>query len=803
LKKSNRRRPCNEDSTPFQSAGRAALLNLNGFNSTLTGKWHLPALCACLSAWFVSSNSLVPLLLVLIYLIYLAAVRQYLLLLILVMVFLAVAADHHFLIQKTTRLSSGTTVLTGKVMDIPAFDGDRLRFTLRTDSGERVQVLVYLRKAADKIRLMKELKPGILSRLEGKLERPPEPTNFHAFDYRDYLKKQQIFWQFEADGIPDYVDADPDLLDRLNRFRMDQLNRIDRAFSPQSAEMIKALVFGDDQAMDPDLADAYRLFGLVHLLVVSGMHITVIFGFLFFVLRRAGVIKEYALFCLLLLIPVYVLLTGAQPSAVRSGLTAALMFLGAIMGRNRLNITDMLSFSCLIMVFANPLAVYDLGFQLSFAVTAAVILAAPEVMRRYKSPVLHLLMLSMICEMAAFPIAVYHFYQLSVIGFFLSIFFVPFLTFVIMPLSFAAYLASLIFSSAPVLASPILDLLLRFPHQVLHVLFRHPVLQLNFGAMADWMLISAIIVLGLALVVWETVDRRWTVLLPLLSFLMLYGLVILSDLIDPYGSVTFIDVGQGDSILIRLPHRQGSVLIDSGGTLPFPRQAWQKQQRPFDVGRDVVLHELRAARVDQLDAVVMTHKDFDHVGGMKQVFAGVSVKRLVVSAYYDPDSDDLKLFREAVQNGARMTVPGAGDTLQIGSADFDILSPIDRAEESNGNSIVIRTFLGGSHWLFTGDLPVSGEQKILNRHFPVQADVLKLGHHGSRTSTSARWLKAVHPLIAIVSAGKNNRYGHPHKEIIQRLKKYRVRTIRTDQSGAIRFLFTNRRIERIETAVRE
>ncbi|WP_010630251.1 DNA internalization-related competence protein ComEC/Rec2 [Sporolactobacillus vineae] len=781
----------------------AGLLSLIRLSSALTGKWHLPALCACLSAWFASSNALVPVCLVLVYLTYLAAARQYPLFLILVTVFLAVAADDHFFIQNTSGLSPQTTVITGKITDIPVFDGDRLRFTLRTESGERIQVLVRLRKAADKNRLMKALKPGLFSRLEGKLVQPPEPTNFHAFDYRDYLKKQQIFWQFQAEGIQDYADADPDLLDRLNRMRMDQLNRIDRTFTPQSAGMIKALVFGDDQAMDPDLIDAYRLFGLVHLLVVSGMHITVIFGFLYFVLRRAGVVKEYALFSLLLLIPVYVLLTGAQPSAVRSGLTAALMFIGAIIGRNRLSMTDMLSFSCLIMVFAHPPTVYDLGFQLSFAVTFAVILAAPEVMRRHKSPVMRLLMLSMICEMAAFPIAVYHFYQLSVVGFFLSIFFVPFLTLMIMPLAFAAYLTSLFFPSAPLLMSPVLDLLLRFPHQMLRALFRHPFLQLNYGAMAEWMLAAAIIILALALIVWETVDRHWTVFLPLLAFLSIYGLVFLSDLIDPYGSVTFLDVGQGDSILIRLPHRQGSVLIDSGGTLPFPRQAWQTPKRSFDVGRDVVLHELRAARIDQLDAVVMTHKDYDHVGGMKQVLAGVSVKKLVVSAYFDPDPDDLKLFREAVQNGARMTVLGAGQTLPVGSADFDILSPIGRAEDTNGNSIVIRTFLGGSHWLFTGDLPVTGEQKILSRRIPVQADVLKLGHHGSRTSTSARWLEAVKPSVAIVSAGKNNRYGHPHEEIIQRLKKYRVQTIRTDQSGAIRFLFTDHRIDRIETAVRE
>lgn len=770
----------------------------------LTGKWHLPALCACLSAWAVSSEApLVPLLLVLVYCVYLAAVRQYLLLLLLAAVILTIAGDYHFFTQKTTGLSPLATSVSGKIEDLPVFDGDRLRYTLRTDSGEPVQILVRLRSASDKNLLMDVLKPGVVNRLKGKLVQPAEPSNFHAFDYRDYLKKHQIFWQFQADGIPEYADPGPTLHDRLNRYRQDQLNRIDRIFSPQSAEMIKALVLGDDQTMDPDLIDAYRLFGLIHLLVVSGMHITVIFGFIYFVLRRIGVIKEYALIVLLLLLPVYVLLTGAQPSAVRSGLTAALIVVLALFGRSRVNMTDMLSFSCLIMVFLNPLTVYDLGFQLSFTVTFAMMVAGPEVMKRYTSPVMRLLMLSMICEMVAFPIAVYHFYQLSVTGFFLSIFFVPFLTFVIMPLTFAAFFAGILIPSAPSLMSPLLELLLRFPHAILTGLARHPVLQLNYGAMEDWMLVAAMIILGLALIAWETVDRRWTALLPLISFLLLYGMVYLSDYIDAYGSVTFIDVGQGDSILIRLPHRQGSVLIDSGGTLPFSRQSWQKQRRPFDVGRDVVLHELRAMRVNVLDTVIMTHKDFDHVGGMKQVMAGIPVKRLAVSPYFDPDPDDLKLFREAALSGTKIVAVEAGRVLRTGSVDFDILSPIGRAADTNGNSVVVRTLLGGRYWLFTGDLPVPGEQKIISRRFPVQADILKLGHHGSRTATSVNWLKSVRPSLAIVSAGKNNRYGHPHGEVLQRLKKNHIQILRTDQSGAIRFIFSDRKIDRIESAVRK
>ncbi|TGA99562.1 DNA internalization-related competence protein ComEC/Rec2 [Sporolactobacillus shoreae] len=763
-------------------------------------KWHLIAFCACLSSWAAGRNPSVPVLLLGLYSIYLLTAKKYRLFAVFIVVILAIMLDVQLFQTNGTVLSPDRNVFIGKIKDIPLFDGDLLSYTLK-DSGEDVRVSVKLRSEEEKNRLMKTLRPGLICRIEGQLERPPGATNFHAFDYRAYLENNHIFWLLKAKGPPQCVGSSLSIWERLNRFRQSQMERIQNQFSPTSAGIMNALIFGDDRSMDPDLADAYRLFGLVHLLVVSGMHIAAIFGFLYFVARRLGVVKEHACLILLLFIPFYVFLAGAEPSAVRSGLTAGLVLTAGIAKIKNLRTTDVLSISCLIMVFQNPKVVFDLGFQLSFAVTFTVMIAGPAIIEKYKSALLRIFMLSMISEIASFPIAVYHFYQFSFVGLFLSIFFVPYMTFIILPLSVLAYVGASILPAASRFLSPTMDLFLYVPHEVLLYLYRHPFFQLNYGAMEPWMLASAILIFAAALLIWENSRKILTAALPALSFLLIYGIIYAADFINPYGSVTFLDVGQGDNILIRLPHRQGTLLIDSGGTMPYPKKKWQIRNKPYEVGRDVVLHELQAMRINSLDRVVFTHKDFDHVGGMRSVLDVIPVRRIVVSPFYNPDQSDLKLFEDALNRGSELSLMKSGDRLMLGHAVFDILSPITASSDSNDNSMVIRTMLGGKHWLFTGDLPIEGELRLIEQNSDLKADILKLGHHGSRTSTSEKWLEKVNPALGIISVGKNNRYGHPHPEVLQLLKKHQVGVIRTDQSGAIQFLFTDQKIVRMITAL--
>ncbi|GGL40493.1 DNA internalization-related competence protein ComEC/Rec2 [Sporolactobacillus putidus] len=764
------------------------------------GRWHLLALCACLSAWAAAGNQpAVPLLLLIAYGLYLIFGGHYSLFAAFAALFLIIGTDVFFFQTNRTILSERQSDFEGTMEGSPFFDGNQLSFMLKTSSGEVVKTFVKLPSEEVKNKLSRSLRPGVICRLSGQLERPRAPSNFHAFDNRRYLALHHVYWELKANGPPICRDRSVSPADHLKRFRQDQINQINALFSPSSAEMINALVFGDDSGFDPELADAYRLFGLVHLLVVSGMHVTVIFGCLFFAARRLGMVREHIVILFLLLVPVYVIMTGAEPSIVRSGLTTCLFLASDLLKKRRLRTTDVISGACLIMIAWDPNVVFDLGFQLSFATTFAILIIGSQVIEKYRSPLIRIGALSMISELAAFPIVIFSFYQLSLISFFLSIFFVPFLTFVILPLSASAYLFSILFPSSAGFMSFVIDLFLTPPHQALLFLYRHPVLQLNYGSMSPWLLSTAVLIIYAILLIWERSSKSWTLPLLIFPFLLIYGIVVFYDWINPYGSVTFLDVGQGDSILIRLPHRQGNILIDSGGSLPYFQKSWEKRKKPFEVGRDVVLHELRAMGIGSLDAVVMTHSDFDHVGGMGSIIGQMPIKKIVISPYFNPDQTDIKLFRQAVGIGTKIDELKSGDRLIIGNSVFYVLSPLGRSN-SNDNSLVLQTMLGGKSWVFTGDLGTDGERRLLAQYPSIRADVLKLGHHGSRNSSSENWLSQLNPSIAIVSAGKNNRYGHPHQDVLDRLQVHHTEVLRTDRSGALQFLFSKSRVVRIRTA---
>lgn len=768
----------------------------------LSGKWHLLAFAACCSAWSFSSGSFrfFPILIVFAYLLYLLIKNEWVLAAAIFSILLLVAADWLLIQEHGTILRGGQARFAGEIIDLPIIDGNQATFTLRTQRGEPIRVVERIASASVKSKLSTQLVPGLICSVQGTLEKPPLPGNFYAFNYRDYLKQHHVYWQMKTGDEPIRYGLDETLSSRLKRFRQQEVQFVHARFSPESAEMIASLVFGDDQLMDPELSSAYQYFGLVHLLVVSGMHIAVIFGTLFFLLRRIGFVREYTTLLFLVLIPIYVLLTGGEASIVRSGLTACFILLASLSRGHPVRASDVLSLTCLIMVVWDPKVISDLGFQLSFIVTFTLIVAGPGLLAKYKATGVRLFALAITSELAVFPIVIGHFYRLSLMSSFLSIFYVPYLSYIILPMSSLAYLISRLFPGCAAISSYLLDACLDMPQKLLLFLYRHPEAQLNYGAMTGWLLFFSFVVISASFCLWERTKGLKSLIILCTPLFVIYAAVRISDAIDPTGAVTFINVGQGDSILVQLPHRQGNLLIDTGGTLPYREPRWMQRRKPYEVGRVTLLPELRALRVDSLDALVLTHRDYDHIGAFATLIGQIKIKKIIISQYFDPRTSDKRLFEKAVTDGASLSSMQAGDTLHLGNTAFHVISPLARAPDSNDNSLVIRTRLGGISWLFTGDLSVTGEQAIMNRQMQVKADILKLGHHGSRSATSEEWLTHVRPIIGIVSCGKNNRYGHPHPDVLARLASHGIHVMRTDRSGDLRFEFRGRRLTHVRTA---
>ncbi|MFC7393286.1 DNA internalization-related competence protein ComEC/Rec2 [Scopulibacillus cellulosilyticus] len=691
---------------------------------------------------------------------------------------------------------SGT--FEGKITDLPNFDGDKLSFTFKIPQGEKLLVNVRITRLEDKQALRQMVKTGMTCRISGELQQPRTKDNFHAFNYQKYLFHQHIYWLLKTESSFTCSDHHLSLIDQIHRFRERQISEVNTQFPKPSSDMINALVFGYRENMDQEFLNAYQMLGMIHLLAVSGLHISIVIGSIFYAGRRSGLIREHVITLLLILIPLYIFITGASPSVIRAGLMT-MAVLSAQLFKSKLSTLDSISLTCIAMLVYDPHLLFNLGFELSFLVTFFIILSSYFIDAKYHSSIPKLIAVTSIAQLASFPILIYNFYDFSLMSFIVNLFFIPFITFCILPLCFIViFVYSLIPFFLPVLTN-ILQTLLTYSDQLLLILYHHNFLNLRFGQPEIYFLI--LICTGVLAVCywWEISKQKSALIWPILLIVFLYFSQMTIGYLNPNGKVTFLNVGQGDSIFIQLPHQKGNILIDTGGNLPFQKQQWQKRKNPYQVGRDAVLMELKARGIKQLDALILTHEDYDHIGGLKDLAGNILIKKLIISSFFPIKKNEKEIFIRLVKGGTEIKRIEAGKSIKFHQYRLQVLSPAEKMSSSNGNSIVVSAILGGKTWLFTGDSDKEAEQVLLSRYPHLHIDVLKVGHHGSKTSTSERFVKVIKPAIAVISVGENNRYGHPNPEVMARLKKYGVKIFRTDERGAIEVTFQDKRVVGLKT----
>lgn len=241
------------------------------------------------------------------------------------------------------------------------------------------------------------------------------------------------------------------------------------------------------------------------------------------------------------------------------------------------------------------------------------------------------------------------------------------------------------------------------------------------------------------------------------------------------GTVTFLDVGQGDSAVIELPFRKGVLMIDAAGPPVF-------QENKERIADTIILPFLKSRGITEVDALFITHNDTDHNGSVPRLLEKNALGSLYISAYDEREYDG----RASRLNG--------GDRYEIGGYAFDILGPERNLEDKNDDSLIIYTELGGKRWLFTGDISSEVEKEVTANHPGLTIDYLKVAHHGSRTSTSEAFMNTFRPEVGVISAGRDNRYGHPHGEVLDRLDSYGTEVWRTDQHGAVSITFSYDRL---------
>jgi len=297
-----------------------------------------------------------------------------------------------------------------------------------------------------------------------------------------------------------------------------------------------------------------------------------------------------------------------------------------------------------------------------------------------------------------------------------------------------------------------------------------------------------IIAVILFFVIWE---NRGSIIIALLPITLLLIMHIIIVQFSPNGEIVFIDVGQGDSILIKLPYNRGTYLIDTGGELRFEEEQWQQRKNPFNVGKNILIPLLKSKGITKIDKLILTHSDVDHMGAATELMTELNVSEILISPNSWKESTMAELLTIISEQETPLLEVTDGYSWNNKSGEFQVLYPLDRTYEGNNDSIVIYGKIGGLNWLFMGDLEKEGEAEIIREYKKMDVNVLKVGHHGSKTSTTAEFIEWLQPDIAIISVGSNNRYGHPHADVIQLLQQNNIKLFRTDKNGGVHYKFKN------------
>jgi competence protein ComEC len=685
--------------------------------------------------------------------------------------------------QNHTHLSDDMTVFLFRLTAPITIDGDRLQAIANVD-GEKLQLVYYIKSPGEKQLLSSLLAPGTICKVKGTLERPALPRNPNAFHYRRYLRFHHIHWILTPQSIllQDCHHSSPTIYEQLLSLREKGIRQIEDHFPAETAGIVQALIYGERKQLDEMLLEGYQKLGLIHLLAISGLHVTLLVGAVFFLLIRLFT-RETATIMLLIILPVYIVLTGSSPSVIRACLTA-MLFLAANYRKMTLLPLDTLSIAFLLMLITDPYMLWDVGFQLSFAVTFALILSSQVVMF-HDSMLWRLFWTALIAQLSALPFLVYHFFEISLWSIVLNMIFVPLYSFIILPLSVISVAAC---AMAPLLSVPFMWLLQKvivWSDKVVLLFSSSYPLSLTLGRPSFLLLISYVAAVLAAFVYIE--KRRYWGIGWIAAVIAFHAL---SPYIDRYGEVAFLDVGQGDCIYIELPYRQAVYLIDTGGTLPQQKEPWQQRHRNWDVGKDVVIPFLKSNGVRTIEKLITTHEDVDHIGAAEEIVRGFDVKQLLVSKGMKKNSVIYEQLMQIVrQKQVSVQEIRRGNRWSKAGISFYVLHPSTTHPDDNNNSVVLYTKIGGLSWLFTGDLEEAGEKELIGAFPQLKADVLKVAHHGSATSTTELFLDKIRPKIAVISVGEHNRYHHPSPSVLERLQKRNTLILRTDQHGAVRYTY--------------
>jgi competence protein ComEC len=675
----------------------------------------------------------------------------------------------------------------GIVKDYPRYDGKKTTFTIRTDSknGYSRNIQVYCNFAT-------HLQKGDMVELKGSLKQPTRAGNPGEFDYRKYLEKNGIFYIFSVKEEKDLCISRPasGFQGWINSYRYNSQELIKEVLPHDEAAILLGMLLGIIEGIDSSEYSDYQKTGVVHIFSVSGLHV----GFLLLLCAWAcsllGFSRKTRVISGILLLLIYATLVGWPVPVIRSVIMGSIGLIAFYSGRDN-RMLNSLGLSGIVILLINPNSLLQITFQLSFAAAWGLVYLFPLLRRKlnYNSRWGDLLLVPICAQLAVLPLTAYHFHLFSPLALLANI-----------PITYlsggAVILGFLSLLSGGLL--PGLSAVFLYPAGLCIDLIR-VVNELVVNIPGSYLRVItpgvALIVLyyaGLLLFIYAytaTGDKkRSSVLATGLIMIAFFVIVIcLPGSIYNRGKleVTFIDVGQGDSILIKTP-RGKFILVDGGGS-DFS-----------DPGARKVLPYLYYRGVRELYLVINTHPDTDHLQGLETVLKEIPVRYIAVPATM-AEAKEYRNLRKTANTGKMPIIPlTGGETVYTGEKlQIQVLHPPAKTkspDNANEQSAVLNVRYAGFSTLLTGDISLETMQELIKNKQLTSVTVLKIPHHGSKMSLLPVFYDKAKPEWAVISVGANNIFGHPHPLILEALEEKNIKILRTDRDGAISFRSDGRRV---------
>ena len=623
-------------------------------------------------------------------------------------------------------------------------DGDYLKIEGKV-SNVKVIATYYISSFEEQQYLIKNIKYGSLLEIKGNVVDQSNSTIPNGFNYKDYLEKSGINNSILIENIKVISQSN-------NIFYVVKNKAYERISLFKNPNYMYAFILGNTNYISSDINDMYVENGITHLFSLSGLHVGV-FALIIMKLLKIFRIKEFKRICIVFaFLLVFAFITGYSPSIIRATI---LFFLVALNKYLKFNVKteNILIVTFAVSLLLKPNDIYNVGFQLSYIVTYFLIVS--NFLFKSKNAIKVSFLIGVISCISSLPIIINLNGEINLFSIFNNIIFVPFVSYIIFPLALFTYMF------------PFMQNIFYFFVEIME----HLSIFLNdfklIIVVRNITFICVIIYYIFLFLLFKTKKLKFLVLDFLLILIIKFSIVL-----DKNTYFYFLDVGQGDSMFI-LTENKKSIIIDTGGKINYEKEEWAVRRTNYSICEDTLIPFYKSLGAKEIDYMFVTHGDVDHAKEARCISENMNVKQSFINSDGVTDYEKLDNYKKFGNSFIEI------DNVKI----YNINSVL--YDNENDNSLVLLVVINNLKFLLMGDASIKVEKNLITNYDLSDVDVLKVGHHGSKSSSSKEFIDEINPKYAIISVGKNNRYNHPSNEVLDNLKNSII--YRTDKDGTILF----------------